>query len=51
MAVLLTDHNIPMTFAFAQYVYLLVAGEIICEGTPGEIAESERAPILPGPRP
>jgi lipopolysaccharide export system ATP-binding protein len=43
MAVLLTDHNIPMTFAFAEYVYLLVAGEIICEGKPGEMAQNERA--------
>jgi branched-chain amino acid transport system ATP-binding protein len=38
MAVLLIEHDIDIVFRFARRVAVLVAGEILVEGTPAEIA-------------
>jgi lipopolysaccharide export system ATP-binding protein len=38
VAVLLTDHNVHMTFALADEAYLLVGGRIICNGPPARIS-------------
>ena len=42
VAVLLIEHNIEMVFRFARTISVLVAGTILCEGTPTEIAEDPR---------
>lgn len=42
VAVLLIEHNIEMVFRFAQTISVLVAGTILCEGTPTEITEDPR---------
>lgn len=39
MAVLLIEHDIDVVFRFARRVAVLVAGQILVEGTPGEIRE------------
>jgi branched-chain amino acid transport system ATP-binding protein len=38
MAVLLIEHDIDIVFRFATRIAVLVAGEILVEGTPGEIS-------------
>lgn len=36
----LVSHDVPETFAIADYVYFLVNGEILAHGTPDELRES-----------
>jgi ABC-type branched-subunit amino acid transport system ATPase component len=38
IAVLFIEHDIDLVFRFAQRITVLVAGKILCEGTPAEIA-------------
>lgn len=42
VAVLFIEHNIELVFRFAERISVLVAGEIIHEGTPAEIAADSR---------
>ena len=46
LAVLLIEHDIDVVFRFAKRIAVLVAGEILVEGTPGEIAEDPRVRAL-----
>jgi lipopolysaccharide export system ATP-binding protein len=43
IGVLLTDHNVREALGICDRAYILVAGRILEEGTPTEIAASERA--------
>jgi len=43
IGILLTDHNIHMTLAFVEDVFLLANGAIVCHGSPQEIAADEAA--------
>jgi lipopolysaccharide export system ATP-binding protein len=43
IGVLLTDHNVREALGICDRAYILVAGRILEEGTPAEIARSERA--------
>lgn len=42
MAVLMIEHDMDIVFRFATRVSVLVAGEILMEGEPGEVAEDGR---------
>ena len=46
MAVLLIEHDIDVVFRFARRIAVLVAGEILVEGTPGEISEHAQVRAL-----
>jgi branched-chain amino acid transport system ATP-binding protein len=46
MAVLLIEHDIDVVFRFATRVAVLVAGEILVEGTPREISEHAQVRAL-----
>ncbi len=46
MAVLLIEHDIDIVFRFAHRVAVLVAGEILVEGTPAEIREHAQVRAL-----
>ncbi len=39
IAVLFIEHDMDVVFRFAQRITVLVAGQILCEGTPEEIAD------------
>jgi ABC-type branched-subunit amino acid transport system ATPase component len=39
VAVLFIEHDMDVVFRFAQRITVLVAGRILCEGTPDEIAD------------
>jgi lipopolysaccharide export system ATP-binding protein len=43
LGILLTDHNVRDTLSICDRAYILVAGKILEEGTPQQIASSERA--------
>jgi lipopolysaccharide export system ATP-binding protein len=43
LGILLTDHNVRDTLSICDRAYILVAGKILEEGTPAQIAASERA--------
>ncbi len=43
IGVLLTDHNVREALGICDRAYILVAGRILEEGTPAQIARSERA--------
>jgi branched-chain amino acid transport system ATP-binding protein len=38
ISVLIIEHDMEVVFRFAQRITVLVAGQILCEGTPAEIA-------------
>jgi branched-chain amino acid transport system ATP-binding protein len=38
IAVLFIEHDIDLVFRFAERITVMMAGKILCEGTPGEIA-------------
>lgn len=40
--VLLVEHNMPVTMAIADRISILVGGQLLTEGTPGEVAADER---------
>ena len=46
MAVLLIEHDIDVVFRFASRVAVLVAGQILVEGTPAEIREHSQVRAL-----
>jgi branched-chain amino acid transport system ATP-binding protein len=46
MAVLLIEHDIDVVFRFARRVAVLVSGEVLVEGTPGEISEHPQVRAL-----
>ena len=46
LGVLLTDHNVRDTLSICDRAYILVAGKILEEGTPQQIASSDRARSL-----
>jgi branched-chain amino acid transport system ATP-binding protein len=46
MAVLLIEHDIDVVFRFARRVAVLVAGEILVEGTPSQIGEHAQVRAL-----
>jgi phospholipid/cholesterol/gamma-HCH transport system ATP-binding protein len=37
---IIVTHDVPETFAIADYVYMLSSGRIIAEGTPQELSAS-----------
>jgi lipopolysaccharide export system ATP-binding protein len=43
VGILLSDHNIHMTLNFADHVYLMVFGKVVCSGSPEEIMASDLA--------
>ncbi len=43
IGILITDHNVQETLEITDRAYIISAGEILEEGTPAEIARSERA--------
>jgi lipopolysaccharide export system ATP-binding protein len=43
LGVLLTDHNVRDTLSICDRAYILVAGKVLEEGSPSQIAASERA--------
>jgi branched-chain amino acid transport system ATP-binding protein len=42
VAILLIEHDMDLVFTFATRISVLVAGRLLCEGTPSEIASDER---------
>jgi ABC-type branched-subunit amino acid transport system ATPase component len=38
VAILFIEHDMDLVFRFAETITVLVAGSVLCEGTPGEIA-------------
>jgi branched-chain amino acid transport system ATP-binding protein len=42
IAILIIEHDMDLVFRFARRITVLVQGEILCEGTPGEIAADRR---------
>lgn len=42
IAILIIEHDMELVFRFAQRITVLVQGEILCEGTPREIAADRR---------
>jgi ABC-type branched-subunit amino acid transport system ATPase component len=42
MAILIIEHDMDLVFRFAQRITVLVQGEVLCEGTPTEIAKDPR---------
>ena len=38
LALLIIEHDMDLVFRFAETITVLVAGSVLCEGTPGEIA-------------
>jgi ABC-type branched-subunit amino acid transport system ATPase component len=42
IAVLIIEHDMDVVFRFAQRITVLVQGEVLCEGTPAEIAADRR---------
>jgi ABC-type branched-subunit amino acid transport system ATPase component len=42
IAILIIEHDMDLVFRFAQRITVLVQGEVLCEGTPGEIADDPR---------
>jgi len=41
MTVLMVEHNVHMALGMSHKVYILGIGEIMMEGHPGELSESE----------
>ena len=42
MAILIIEHDMDLVFRFAKRITVLVQGEVLCEGTPTEIAADKR---------
>ena len=42
IAILFIEHDMDLVFRFAERITVLVAGEVLCEGTPDEIGEDQR---------
>ena len=42
IAILIIEHDMDLVFRFAQRITVLVRGEVLCEGTPAEIADDPR---------
>jgi len=42
IAILIIEHDMDLVFRFAQRITVLVQGEVLCEGTPQEIATDPR---------
>jgi ABC-type branched-subunit amino acid transport system ATPase component len=42
IAILIIEHDMDLVFRFARRITVLVQGEVLCEGTPAEIAEDAR---------
>ncbi len=42
IAILIIEHDMELVFRFAQRITVLVQGEVLCEGTPEEIAADRR---------
>jgi ABC-type branched-subunit amino acid transport system ATPase component len=42
IAILIIEHDMDLVFRFAQRITVLVQGEVLCEGTPDEIARDVR---------
>ncbi len=42
IAILIIEHDMDLVFRFAQKITVLVQGEVLCEGTPAEIAADKR---------
>jgi ABC-type branched-subunit amino acid transport system ATPase component len=42
IAILIIEHDMDLVFRFAQRITVLVQGEVLCEGTPAQIAEDPR---------
>ncbi len=42
IAILIIEHDMDLVFRFAQRITVLVQGEVLCEGTPDEIAADRR---------
>ena len=42
MAILIIEHDMDLVFRFAKRITVLVQGEVLCEGSPQEIAADKR---------
>jgi branched-chain amino acid transport system ATP-binding protein len=42
IAILIIEHDMDVVFRFARRITVLVQGEVLCEGTPDEIANDQR---------
>ena len=43
IGVLITDHNVRETFGIIDYGYIMNEGELLIDGTPGELVENDQA--------
>ena len=43
IGVLITDHNVRGTFGIIDYGYIMNEGELLIDGTPGELVENDQA--------
>jgi ABC-type branched-subunit amino acid transport system ATPase component len=42
MAIMIIEHNMDLVFKFANQITVLVQGEVLCQGSPSEVANDER---------
>ncbi len=42
IAIMFIEHDMELVFRFASRITVLVAGQVLCEGTPADIAEDDR---------
>ena len=42
MAIMIIEHDMDLVFKFANQITVLVQGEVLCQGSPSEVANDKR---------